>query len=600
MNDTSRTHIDPKIFEKIVRTVAPDDIEIDEEYERLIIVNDKTGEHFYKKSLGMKMSSLLGQKYSYHIINFIEFSKVKDVLFEISDPREGSTIKLKMSFELSCIKSKGITAIQFLKKNKNASVAIYKIIASWIRSFIEQHPNFTNDFFRLEKELREVITNQAQRKGFRIRAIRLVPIGNKKVDIKQHITILHGTKCQIADDHIEVRNKIVVNLVNERAFLWKDIKNPEEWIKEKADAIIQNELIDKSFKDIVDEFRTAYRRNISAKLDAAVREIGYSIQHIISIPSDEIAEFLNGFVFKLGNHDTFETKEAEIKIKMSVTVEGKGTQINGIDKKYIKPRKSIIEDIKKLTIETVEKEMRTVDPATYYREFHEVSNNLELKIKKQLIKVFKLDESDLKISISFLKTDLKERFDRLFAERGTVIIESKTENMYYEIKYGVQFVNDWHIFHKNHIKYQNETAQEYNDISNYIKNEIELEVMRVAGPLIELADTRKLDQEIENLFEQTQHIITDEFGLLLKAPRLRRVAHNDLNDNEIHAAAFLEQRKQIREELKLAVLEEDDDLVEELSKKLTESSERLKKISATDSKFIIKESNVKQLGENDS
>ncbi|QHI36428.1 hypothetical protein IMCC3317_17910 [Kordia antarctica] len=596
--ESGQSNIDPNIFEKIIRTVSSNDIEIDENYERLIIVNDKTGEPFYQKNFTVKVGSFLGKKYSYHIINFIEFSKVENLLCEISDPREGTTIKLKLSFELSCIKGKGIKVIQFLKKNKNASEAIHKIITSWIRNFIEAHPNFTNDFFRLEEELRTTIIYQAERKGFRIRGISFAPIGNRNKGPLQHITIVHATKCQIFDDHIEVRNKIVVNLINVRAYSWKNIDDPETWIKQKADAIIQNELIDKSFKDIVDEFKSGYRRNISSKLDEAVREIGYSIQHIISIPSEEIADFLDGFVFNLGDQDTFETSEAEIKIKLSVTIEGKGTKLNGIDKKYIKPRKSIIDDVQKMTLEIVRKELRNVDPAKYYKEFNDVSNSLKATIKKQLIYVFKLDQTDLKVSISFLNTDLKERFDKLYAERGIVKIESKTKNTHYEIKYGVQVVNDWHVFHKNHIKYFGKTIEEYKDISDHIKNEIELEVKRVAGFLIEAAETRKLDYEIGLLFENTQHIITEEFGLQLKAPRLKRVSHSDLNDNDVYAMAFLEQREQIKEELKLALMEDDDDLVDELTKKLKKSSDRLKGISNTDSKLIITASDTKKIGNN--
>lgn len=590
-------------LENIIRKINPGNINIDDENEQLIIVDDKTGEPFYENDFMIKTRTFMGRKYNHYIVNYSEFSKIENFVSEISDPIKGETIKLEMSFELSCIRGKGVRAIQFIKNESKSPLEILKkSITSWVRNFIEKHPSFTVDFFRLESELRSYIIDEAKRKGYRIRALSFnpLPFTNTRTAPPEHITIVHPTHCEILDDDIVVKNKIVVNLVNRRAFFWKNIDDPEKWIKQKIDAIIQNELINKSFRDIVDEFKSGYKKRISDKLENSVKEIGYSIQHIISVPSEEIADFLSGFTFNLGTQDTFETSEAEIKIRLSVTVEAKGTRLNGIDRKYIKPGESIIAKVQKQTIEVIATELRQTNPETYYSSFNDVSAGIKQKIKDRLLSVFKLDRNDLRIGISFLKTELKERFDMLFAERGKFRISSKSEDTYYEIKYGIQMVNDWHIFHKNHIKYFQKTTQEYKDISEYLKNEIEREVLRFGSAEIKSIDTQSLDAGITKLFSQAQYIITEEFGLQLKNPRLTRVSNSDLSEGNIHASAYLVKLERIKKQLKDAIIEDDDELVDELTEQLGNISAKLQNVSNSGTQLLNNgPSNMRRISNNE-
>ncbi len=562
--------INLNILENIIRKVNPKTINIDEDNEELVIIDDKTGELKRQGGFTILTDSFMGRTYSHYIVNWSSFSRVNDLICEISDPKSGTMIELKMSFEISCIESRGEDVILFFKNNLNESHTILKYaIMRWVRSFITDHPNFVTEFASIENELNREITDKIS-KNIGLSVVNMITNPFKAADTQidsllEHITIVHSTPCEIRDSTIEVKNKIVLNLKNRRIFALKRIENPEEWIKQKVDAIIQNELIKKTFRDVVDEFKSKYKKNISSELEKVVKEIGYSVKHIISIPSEEIEEFMNGFTFTLGEEDTFETSQASIKIRLSVTVQGKGTKLNGIDKKYIKPKKSIVDEIEKMTKEIISKHMRKVIPSDYYSNAREVFSSIKEKISLNLFENFKLDKHDFSISLSFLDTDIKERFDLLKAERGRIIIYSKDNVACYEIKFSVRDVNNWDRFHKNQVKYYGNTLLEYKDIANDIKSNIELEFKYNDSTSLKEKNARDIDFYVIKLFENTQSKITNEYGILLGSPYLTRILVCNGNADDTVIVALTKNRKELTEQLVEAIVAGDEKLKEELT-----------------------------------
>jgi hypothetical protein len=603
-NTRESTPNHPNILGNIIRRIEPLNTIVDEENEKLIVIDDKTGKIQSQDNFFIRARTFMGRSYSHYVVNWTEFSKVDRLTSKISNPKDGTTIELDMSFELSFVEKREEDILRFFKNNISSSrISLEKAIANWTRSFISQNPNFIDSFFGLESKLKDYISRQASRNiGVLIQNIHFKPIGDPDEDFPpEHLTIVHSSNCEIFDDHLDVKNKIVVNLINKRAFLWRGIEDPEAWIKQKTDTIIQNQLIDKSFRNIVNEFDSNFEKAISEELKIAVSEIGYSIKSIISVPSNEIAEFLEMFTFNLEGDDTFETAAAEIKVKLGITIETKGTELNEIDDKYIKPRKSIIEEVRKQTIQVVGTTLRQTDPEEYYSNFNNVRASLEAKIKENLFQNFKLDEENFIISTSFLNTDLKERYDLLFSERGIVELESNAKDVYYKVKFRVKGVNDWYVFHKNHLKYYKNTELEYQDISKYLKSEIELKVRRYSSSDIRSMDVGELDRGIINLFINAQSVVTEEFGLELDTPRLNRVFGGDIiNTSGIIASANKEKIKLLSKRLEEAILSGDEDLVDEIKQKLNETTTENKAISNSSNKLFEKnkEINVKRIESN--
>ncbi|WP_298416830.1 hypothetical protein [uncultured Kordia sp.] len=568
------------ILENIIKKVNPGEIRIDEDSEELITVDNKTGEPKRQNGFTIIRDSFMGRTYSHYVANWSSFSRINDLICEISDPETGMIIELKMSFELSCMESRGEDVILFFQNNLDKSRAILKrTISSWIRSFVIDHPNFISEFASFEKVLnREIVDKSSKNIGLSLVNMITSPFivdEGENDSPPEHITIVHSTPCEIRDNTIEVKNKIVLNLKNRRIFSLKNIKNPEEWIKQKVDAIIQNELIKKTFRDVVDEFKSRYKKGISKELEKVVREIGYSVEHIISIPSEEIEEFLNGFTFTIGEEDTFETSQASIKVRLNVTVEGKGTKLNGIDKKYIKPKKSIIDEVEKMTRETISTQMRKVTPLRYYSKTKEVFSTIKEKITLNVFKNFKLDQNDFSVSISLLDTDIKERFDLLRAERGRIIINSKDNVACYEVKFRVRDVSNWISFHKNHIKYYGNTILEYKDIANYIKSNIELDFKINNSSSLKEKNARDIDFYITKLYQNTQVSITEEFGILLGNPHLTRIlVCNGDADNSI-IIALTRKRKELTEQLVEAIVSGDEEYKEELNLSIEKINESI-------------------------
>ncbi|WP_299273573.1 hypothetical protein [uncultured Psychroserpens sp.] len=358
--NSNDTLMDTSIFQNIIRQVDPKQTDLDEKYEQLIIINDKTGAPFYQKSINIKFSTFLGQKYSHYIINYIRFSKVDDLMCELSDPRNGKTITLKLSLEISCIKEKGVELIQFLRKNKSALETIHIVITRWIRNFLELHPNFIHDFFMLEGQLRNHIISEAEDIGLKFSAVYFNPIALGSVSI----------------------------------------------------------------------------------------------------------------------------------------------------------------------------------------------------------------------------TDLKERFAKLESKRGLVKIEGKSKNIHYDIKYGLLAVNDWYVFHKNHMEYSDNTKLEYQSISEYMKNEIEREIKCLSVARIATISPGNLDAIIMEFYNKAKKVIKEEFGLELDKPRLIRISNLDNDDDEILVKALLKKRKQLEVDLSNAIMgDDDDDLIDQLTEKLKKIKKRLKDIS---------------------
>lgn len=576
------------ILGNTIRKASSDSLVVDPDLEQLLILDEKNGKlSIHKGNRFHRFRSFGNRKYTHFLVDFSEFSSVKDLNCQINNSQEGTTTSLSISFELSIIKGKALTALRFFKNEPNNSYhTLQKYFINWTRNFSAQHSSLSTDFFSLEYRFRSYLINQLEEKGLRIRNVQFNPIYSRTSQEfpQHHITIVHRTKCEIQDDYIEVKSKIVLNLINRRAFAAKYIANPEKWIREKTDAIIQNELINKSFKDIIDEFDFGLKENIVATLERAIDEIGYSVEHIISIPSEEIAEFLSGFTFNLGNSNTFETNQSEIKVKISGTIEAKGTTLAGIDRKYIKPRKSIIDEVKQQTIDTIAAQLRQIDPETYYQEFNTIRNSIKREVKAILFEKFSLDPNDFKFSLSYLKTDLMERFDWLFAERGTFSIESNSSELFYEITYGVRAVKDWYVFQKNHIKYHGNTILEYQDISRYLKNAMELDIKRFTDTLIDDIDSKSLDQGIVKLFTAASPIISEEFGLQLKTPRIKRVRKR--GDNIFLVETYNKKRKQIERELSDAVMAEDEELIHTLQRQLKKLKQNLKTALDSDSSLL--------------
>lgn len=591
-----------KSFENILKIVSPDNTYIDEENEQLVILENKTGEFYYEEKLALKTKKILGYTYTYYVANFNEFLKIENLTCELSDSSRGVTINLEISFDISCVRGEVTKVIDFIRNTDSPHKTFKRLFTTWTRNFAKNNPNITEDLPRLDKEIRLFIENQAKHLGFIIDITNFTPSYDDDHElIPEHIAFVHTTVCEVLDYQIEVKSKIVVNLVDRRVFAWSNIDDPEKWIQGKTDTIIQNELISMSFIEIIESFDDSIKTNILKKLDAEVKNIGYSIQHIVSVPSQEIADFIDGFTIELDNSLQYATAKTEIKVPLSVTIEGKGTKLEEINPKYIKPKKSIIEAVKKETIQIITSIIRNTPPENYYTRFDELSKEIKNRLEEIYITNFKLDADDLTISISPFLTELEDRYNKLLAENGHIIIESQSELTYYEICFGIASVNNWFIFHKNHIKYYNETELEYKDIGGYLKNNIELDVKRDESAQIDNIDSRSLDEKIVEFFKSSQYIITEEFGLHLKNPRLKRVKKSDEgSSSNLDIPLLLEKKKVIKRELTQAILAEDHELAHELSEKLEKLDEHTEDGALQDSSSLfIKDSSVKEIENSD-
>lgn len=526
-----------QVFDSIIKKVSSSKHPIDEDNERLVIFDTQNGQIAYEKDIWGGLLELAGaSKYEYYVVNYSNFVKIEDLECELHDLMSATSIKLGVTFLLGCPKARVFKAVSFYRKSNNFYTTLQTTITNWAKEFADQRGSLTRDFFQIENELRSYIKQAGERRGLDIQVIRidLHDSGNSNFP-PSHISLTHSSPCEIADSKIDVKNKIVLNLVNPRAFSWNDVVDPEQWIKRKVDEVIQNELIDKSYKDIIADFDKRLSKEIRGKLEAEVRKIGYSVQHIIAVPSEELQQFFEGFSFRTDiddlndgqKRDSFDLKEIGVPAKLSVTIEAKGNADKKPKEKYIKPSFSIVGAVKKTSIELISRKMRTLPPEEFYvGDIDKFELELTSSFVDEFQEEFGIEKGDLSVSISRLETPLIKRYNMLCAEEGNVGIESEFGAIKYIIYYRIVGVKDWARFKQNQIKYgaENLTAvDEYQDVSKKIKSQIELELNKMSEKDLTNYGLRLLEDVFKHLFEKAQSLVTYEFGLELGSPNLERV-----------------------------------------------------------------------------
>jgi hypothetical protein len=195
----------------------------------------------------------------------------------------------------------------------------------------------------------------------------------------------------------------------------------EAWVKRKLNVILKRHLIGKSYVDLLLRFGLL-EQSIKLELSASALQIGYKVDHLVSIPNlKEMDELTKPFIDEFD--DTFETMldhyEVQIKFNLKLCIPNLQTVED-----YLNRGADVRQAIKMVTLRETRQCLRNIHPERFYRFFNHPNDEAEQEheraavkdlLGERLVKTLKAEFGaqifDLTTRVG--RTDLTERYEQL-------------------------------------------------------------------------------------------------------------------------------------------------------------------------------------------
>lgn len=406
---------------------------------------------------------------------------------------------------------------------------------------------------------------------------------------------IESLECEVFDpkENTEIKLKVtcVVGCIKSKAHklvkLVSRSKDLEETIRKlfvnwtNAFTDISDESIKKDFTEIDGKLRSHYEQYAAAR--------GIRLKIIRIDLDDEIGEFLEQFSFAtdddLGGFGemNFQTKEADVDVRLRIHVIGKGDSLGGNLSKYIRKGKSLIQEIKLQTIEFVRQWMREISPEEIY--MSDRDKKLD-ELARDLTAFYRIEfnVSHPKFNLTALDTEPKLRLESLMSIEGKIPIEDATHDIKYDIIYSVVGVSSWSKFILRQKRYFQNPYEEYATLNELMANEMEREINRSRGVKMEWLKTEEFDNYIRNAYQRAaDQVVSSQYGLILGPPFLRRYTTEEeskpLEEWMFKFDILKKKRKKLLEELERLELSMDsEEEIEEIEEELAKINVKMKKI----------------------
>ena len=195
----------------------------------------------------------------------------------------------------------------------------------------------------------------------------------------------------------------------------------EDWVKTRLEKVVRPLLLQKRYIDLLTEKGLReIADSIKQEMRQEARSIGFSIEHIVSVPALEYGSLAEDF--QLVQEKAYLTNDANIKVKLNTLVDLRFDSFEKVEmylKSKIDPRQKIQEAID----QTVSKCLAQVDPERYYMRFYHadlerdtqsVENLLEVAIKQELQTRYGVTVNT--VAPRPLNTDIADLFGQLRGE----------------------------------------------------------------------------------------------------------------------------------------------------------------------------------------
>jgi hypothetical protein len=227
-----------------------------------------------------------------------------------------------------------------------------------------------------------------------------------------------------------IQNTVQLYCQDSVKFKASRINDLEGWVKETLNAKLKGHLIGKSYVDLLLRF-DLIEQNVRRDIIDAAANIGYRVDHLVSIPNLEAEK--DGLVnpFPLETDGDFETSMDKFKVQLKFDLLLCIPRLESIER-YLNPGTDVKEAIRQVVLAETRYWMRKVHPERFYLYFNKpnegaaekagedeklpVKDLLAKKIHESLKKEFNARIIDLTLRLG--RSDLTERYhDLCFAIR---------------------------------------------------------------------------------------------------------------------------------------------------------------------------------------
>ena len=195
-------------------------------------------------------------------------------------------------------------------------------------------------------------------------------------------------KCVVECEIKNYSNPVLINnhvrLVLEDVIKYRrsGISELETWCENNLNDIVERIVLEKSYVDLLVNFQED-EQEIKRLLQVEVESIGYSVEQLVYFPQLEHFVLKDDFNIEI-EQEEFSTRDAKVKVQLSITVEAKFEQFDKILEYLDRP----VDEIKNWMIGTVNKTtseiLSRLQPEIVYMGFYEPATDEEVSVEQKL------------------------------------------------------------------------------------------------------------------------------------------------------------------------------------------------------------------------
>jgi hypothetical protein len=284
-----------------------------------------------------------------------------------------------------------------------------------------QYPAFKQPLLqKLSEQLRQVGRN-----------VRFINISTNTADVRkaprEFVAVTHNHEHFIPGRSLPViiQNTVQLYCHDSVAFLASRVTDLEAWVRDTLNVNLKRHLIGKTYVDLLLRF-ASIESNIKRDVSACAAQIGYRVDHLVSVPNlkAEEEELTNPFLLEA--EDTFETSLDKFEVQLKFNIRLYIPKLDSIER-YLNPGTDVKEAIRQTVLREARHCLRSIHPERFYLYFNQpnkaaplhageddglpVKELLSKKIQESLKKEFNARIVDLTQRVG--RSDLTERYHNL-------------------------------------------------------------------------------------------------------------------------------------------------------------------------------------------
>lgn len=356
---------------------------------------------------------------------------------------------------------------------------------------------------------------------------------DKSILMPESLSIKHNTRCEIQEfpEPIFIKNTLEIAPNYEKIVGYKKAKisNLEAWFIKKLDNIVQRELFNVKYIDLLLDFSPRAEK-IKDSLKKEAGDIGYSIRLITTVPDLKPLKLKDeGFNLKFDDTFAIKSHNNNVKVKLEFVVKGKIKDLEEI-KDILNTKEDVDKLIERKIVGEVSTLLLEVEPENFY--FNTEGKSVEDELRESITQLLKEEfhGTDIRVNLITLKTELEKRFNELKSQlcRFEIIINSLKdykESVVYSGSFRVVSVakDSWHIFQSHE-----HTIEE---IKNYLQDHLRSRLKTFTSEKLKYRTPQQLIQAEENIKKLAQKAIIEQFGLVISISNLDR-QNTELEDRK--------------------------------------------------------------------